>query len=382
MASISENSVARDVQATVHVRGDRRRSPEQPVARDAPGTEKEAGDNPRIPEQLEAEARDELNGIARILLARAEAAFPDKNDPLRIYGEGVAQAGEVHVGAMMKATAAAVARIGGLLTEAQRTAEAQTQAATARAKADRAAAKVEAVAAVRAGLGEMIAVDRRTRIGWAVGIAGLTIVGTFVAAFHMGQWTQRWRDQAAEVGDAAATLAELRQQTSLTSAALSANQVELSEATAGMKQAVTDAGAGLSVLRTLGNLPQAELEAMNGILDALAGSVTGTKPNPQLQAVRELMALSPAARVQAAEFAKIGDAKFRAGFLPIVRAAEERSRGEWWSGEYVYPGCLTNGPSLKMEKGGRIATCLVQIPDSWLSASDAYLRKSYGLPAK
>ena len=128
-------------------------------------------------------------------------------------------------------------------------------------------------------------------------------------------------------------------------------------------------------MRTLGNLPQAEQEAMNGILEALAGSVAGTKPNPQLQAVRELMALSPAARAQAAEFAKIGDAKFRGAFLPVIRLAEGRTRTPWWSGEQVYPGCVANGPALTSNRGV-MRTCLVEVPEEW-TASDTYLRKNH-----
>lgn len=336
-------------------------------------------DNPRSPEELEAEALADVRGFERTMQARAEQAFPDKTDPIRVYGEGLAGGGVAHVRAVVKATTAAVGRIEGLLTGAQRTAQAQVEAATARAEADRAAAKVEAVAAVRAGLGEMIAVDRRARYGLAVGIAGLGIA----ASFGLGMLTEHWRDRAAEVGDTAVKLAELRQEATLATVALSAERVQLGEAAAGMKQAVADAGAGVSVLRVLGNLPEGERAAMNGILDALAGAVAGTKPNPQLQAVRELMALSPAARAQAIDFAKIGDAKFRDGFLPVIRMAESRTRTPWWAGEQVYPGCLTSGPALTAQGGGRVATCLVQLPDAWLSATDAYLRvRHYSLPAK
>ena len=349
------------------------------AVRGAPDAAEEPGDSPRSPEQLEAEALAEVRGIERTLQARAEAAFPDKNDPLRIYGEGVAVAGVAHVRAMAKATAGGVARIEGLLTGARRTAEAQTQAATAKADADRAAAKLEAVAAVRAGLGEVIAVDRRARYGWAAGIAGLGIT----AAFGLGMLTEHWRARASGVGDAASSLAELRQEATLAAISLAAERVQIGEAAAGLKQAVTDAGAGVSVLRTLGNLPDGERAAMNGILEALAGAVNGKSPNPQLQAVRELMALPPAARAQALEFAKIGDAKFRGDFLPVIRVAEGRTRTPWWPGEQVYPGCLTSGPALIAQNGSRIATCLVQLPDAWLSATDAYLRvRHYALPAK
>lgn len=338
----------------------------------------ERGDNPRSPEQLEAEALADVRGIERTLQARAEAAFPDKNDPLRIYGEGVAAAGVAHVRAMAKATAAAASRIEGLLAGARRTAEAQTQAATAKAEADRAAAKLEAVEAVRAGLGEVLAVDRRARLGWAIGAAGLGATLLLVAGGAAG-WHARGAWASA---DAAEKLVELRAEAEAARAAVAAEQARLREAAEGMKQAVADAGAGLSVLRALGNLPDAERAAMNGILDALAGAVSGTKPNPQLQAVRELMALPPVARAQAAEFTKLGDVQFRAAFLPVMRIAEARTRNPWWVGEQVYPGCLTNGPSLAAQGGATVPTCLVQLPDAW-AITDAYLRtRHYGLPAK
>ena len=93
------------------------------------------------------------------------------------------------------------------------------------------------------------------------------------------------------MGDVADKVAELRGEAVKASLSFATEQARLREAAAGMQQAVTDSGAGLSVLRTLGNLPEGERAAMNGILDALAGAVNGTKPNPQLQAVRELMAL-------------------------------------------------------------------------------------------
>lgn len=338
----------------------------------------ERGDNPRSADELEAEALADVRGIERTLQARAEAAFPDKNDPLRIYGEGVATAGVAHVRAMAKATAGAVARIEGLLTGARRTAEAQTQAATAKAEADRAAAKLEAVEAVRAGLGEVLAADRRSRLGWAIGAAGvgaalLLAAGGAVGWYARGAWAS---------ADAADKLAELRAGAEAARGALAAEQARLREAAEGMQRAVSDAGAGLSVLRVLGNLPEGERAAMNGVLDALAGAVSGTKPNPQLQAVRELMGLPPAARAQAAEFARIGDVQFRAAFLPVVRIAEARTHKPWWAGEQVHPGCLTNGPSLAAQGGATIPTCLVQLPDAW-PATDAYLRaRHYGLPAK
>ena len=121
------------------------------------------------------------------------------------------------------------------MTAAQRTAQAQVEAATAKAEADRVAAKLEAVAAVRAGLGEVIAVDRRARYGWAAGIAGLGIA----AAFGLGMLTEHWRARAAEVGDAAVRIAELRAEAALATAALATERERLGETAAGMKQAVT-----------------------------------------------------------------------------------------------------------------------------------------------
>ena len=89
-----------------------------------------------------------------------------------------------------------------------------------------------------------------------------------------------------------------------------------------------------------------------------------------------------AARAQALEFTKIGDAKFRGDFLPVIRVAEGRTRTPWWPGEAVYPGCLTSGPALPSQAGSLVQTCLVQVPDSW-AVSDAYLRvRHYRLPAK
>lgn len=344
------------------------------AARGAPAAAEERGVSPRSPEDLEAEALADVRGIERTLQARAEAAFPDKNDPLRIYGEGVATAGVAHVRAVAKATAAGAARIEGLLTGARRTAEAQTQAATAKAEADRAAAKLEAVEAVRAGLGEVIASDRRSRVGWAIGAAGLGTALLLAAGGAVG-WYARGAWAAAETAD---KLAELRVETVNATLSFAAEQARLRETADGMQRAVADAGAGLSVLRTLGNLPEGERAAMNGILDAVVGGVNGTKPNPQLAAVRELMALPPAARAQAAEFAKIGDARFRADFLPVVRLAEARSQGMWWEGESVYPGCLTNGPAFQFQGGGGVRTCVVQLPDAW-TQPDTFLRRHYGV---
>lgn len=350
----------------------------KPAARGAPAAAEERGDNPRSPDELEAEALAELRGIERAMQARAEAAFPDRNDPLRLYGEGMAAAGVAHGRATSKLTAAMFARVEGVLAGARRTAEAQMQAATAKAEADRAAAKLEAVEAVRAGLGEVIASDRRSRIGWSVGIAGLGVALVFGAGLLTGHWWAR----SSGVADAADKLAELRAEAVKATVALAAEQARLRQAADGMQRAVSDAGAGLSVLRTIGNLPEPERAAMHSILDALAGAAGGTRPNPQLQAVRELMALPSATRAQAIEFAKIGEAQFRAAFLPVVRIAEARSRAPWWAGEAVYPGCVTNGPALATQSGGSIPTCVMQLPDAW-QATDIYLRtRHYGLPAR
>ena len=350
------------------------------AARAAPEAAAEQGDSPRSPgpEELEAEAAAEVRGYETVMQARAEAAFPDRTDPIRVYGEGMAAGGVAFVRSVAKLTTAADLRLRNLLGTAQRTAQAQVEAATAQAEADRAAAKLEAVAAVRAGLGEVIAADRRARYGWAAGIAGLGIA----AAFGLGMLTQHWRARATEVDSAVSNLAELRQEASLVAVTLDAERVQIGNAATGLKQAVADAGAGLSVLRTLGTLPEGERTAMNGILDALAGAANGKSPSPQLRAVRELMALRPVDRAQAIEFARIGDFKFRSAFLPVIRLAEDRSRTLWWEGERVYPGCLTNGPTLATQGDGRIATCLVQLPDAWPPVTDTYLRtRHYGLPA-
>ena len=349
------------------------------TARGASDAAEEPGDDPSSPERMEAEALAEVRGLEQVMRARAEAAFPDKTDPIRIYGEGLAAAGVAQVRSMSKLAGAMVARIGGLLTAAQRTAQAQTEAATAQAEADRAASKLEAVAAVRAGLGEVLAVDRRARYGWAVGIAGLGVALVFSAGALTGVWWAR----ASATASAADKLAQLEIEAAKATVGFMAEEVRLRETASGMQQAVADAGAGLSVLRLMGNLPDGERTAMNGILDALVGAAKGTQPSPQLQAVRGLMALPAAAREQAMEFAKIGDVHFRDTFLPVVQLAEERSRGTWWPGEDVYPGCVTNGPALNLKGGGKMPTCLVQIPDGWLSVSDTYLRtRHYGLSAR
>lgn len=341
--------------------------------------DEERGDNPRSPDELEAEALAEVRGIEQAMRARAEAAFPDKTDPIRIYGEGMAAAGVAHVRSMSKLAGAMSARLGALLTTAEQTAHAQTEAATAKAAADRAAGKLEAVEVMRAGLGEVLAVDRRARYGWAAGIAGAGVALVLGVGLLAGYGWGR----ASVTADAADKLAELQRETASATAALAASQAQIREMASAMKQAVADAGSGLSVLRTIGALPEGERAAMNSILDALAGAANGTKPSPQLQAVRELMALPAAARVQAEEFAKIGDVQFRASFLPVVRLAEWRSKSSWWAGETVYPGCLTNGPSLAPKAGGAIPTCLVQLPDTWQSSADTYLRVNYyGMPAR
>ena len=339
----------------------------------------ERGDSPRSPAELEAEALAEVRGVEQTMRARVEAAFPDKTDPIRIYGEGLAAAGVAQVRSMSKLTSAMAARIGGLLTTADQAARAQTEAATAKAAADRAGAKLEAVEAVRAGLGEVLAVDRRARIGWSVGVAGAGAALVLGLGLLAGYGWAR----ASGSADTADKLAELRQEADSAKAALAAERAELRDMVAMMKQAVSDAGAGLSVLRTLGNLPEGERAAMNGILDELVGAMKGAQPSPQLQAVRGMMALPAAARAQAMEFARIGDPQFRASFLPVLRLAEERSRSAWWAGETVYPGCLTNGPALALKSGGTIPTCLVQLPDTWQSSADTYLRTNhYRLPAR
>ena len=350
----------------------------RPPARGVPDAAEEQEDGTVSPEQMVAEAMAEARGVEQTLQARLEVAFPDKTDPIRIYGEGLAAAGVAQVRSMSKLTRAMAARIGGLLAAAQRTAQAQTAAATAQAEADRAAAKLEAVGAVRAGLGEVLAVDRRARYGWAVGIAGLGLA----LAFWAGVMTGTWRAQATAVADAGDKLAQLRTEADKATLGLMAEEGQLHEAASGMRQAVADASAGLSVLRLMGTLPEAERTAMNSILDALVAAAKGTQPSPQLQAVRGMISLSTAAREQAMEFAKIGDAHFRDTFLPIMRLAEDRSRGTFWAGEVVYPGCVTNGPALSLQGGGKMPTCLVELPGSWLSVSDTYLRtRHYKLPA-
>jgi len=348
----------------------------RPTARGVPGGAEEREDSARSPDQMEAEALAEVRGLEQTMRARAEAAFPDKTDPIRIYGEGLAAAGVAQVRSMSKLAGAMAARIGGLLTAAQRTAQAQTEAATAQAEADRAAAKLEAVAAVWAGLGEVLAADRRARYGWAVGIAGLGVALVFGVGLLTGQWWAR----ASATADAANKLAALEIEATKATVGFMAEEIRLRETADGMRKAVADAGTGLSVLRLMGTLPEGERVAMNGILDALVGAARGAQPSPQLQAVRGLMALPAAARSQAMEFARIGDPQFRDTFLPVIRLAEERSRNGWWEGEDVYPGCVTNGPALGLKGGSKIPTCLVQLPDSWLSVTDTYLRtKHYGL---
>lgn len=348
----------------------------RPTAPGVPDGAEEGGDGARSPDQMEAEALAEVRGLEQTMRVRVEAAFPDKTDPIRIYGEGLAAAGVAQVRSMSKLAGAMVARIGGLLTTAQQTAQAQTEAATAKAEADRAAAKLEAVAVVRAGFGEVLAVDRRARYGWAVGIAGLGVA----LVFGVGLLTGVWWARASATADAANKLAALEIAAAKATVGFMAEEIRLRETADGMRQAVADAGTGLSVLRLMGTLPEGERTAMNGILDALVGSAKGAQPSPQLQAVRGLMALPAAARAQAMEFARIGDPEFRDTFLPIMRLAVERSKETWWPGEEVYPGCVTNGPALRTKGGGKIPTCLVQLPDGWLSASDTYLRtKHYGL---
>ena len=343
----------------------------------APGGAEQPGDDPRSPDQMEAEALAEVRGLEQTMRARAEAAFPDKTDPIRIYGEGLAASGVAQVRSMAKLGGAMVARIGGLLAAAQRTAQAQIEAATAKAEADRAASKLEAVAAVRAGLGEMLAADRRARYGRAIGMAGIGLA----LAFGAGMLTGTWRERATATASAADKLAQLEKATVTTTVGLMSAEIRIRETTDEVTKVVTDATPGLSVLRLMGTLPEAERAAMNGILDELVGAAKGMKPSPQLQAVRGLMALPAVARDQALVFARIGDPQFRANFLLIARLAEGHSKEPWWDGEQVFPGCLTNGPALRMKGGGKMPTCLVELPDGWLSAPDTYLRtRHYGLP--
>jgi hypothetical protein len=350
----------------------------------AQGTPEDRTGASSSPEQLEAEAAAGVRGYERTMQARVEEAFPNKGDPIRLYGEGLAQGGVAFVRSMMKLTEAAESRLRRLLTTARDTAEAQVREATARTEADRAAAKVEAIQAVRAGLGEVVAAGRRARYGWAIGIAALGVA----AAFGLGMLAEHWRGQVIATTAAADKLAQLSaaadkatDETTKASVFLAGERVDMGEAVADMRRIVAEATPGLSVLRTLGILPDAERTAMDGILDALAAGANGSKPSPQLQAVRALMALSPDARAQALEFARIGDARFRSAFLPVMRLAEERSKHAWWTGESVYPGCVTNGPALQIQGGGVLRTCLVRLPDNW-TVPDALLRiNHYGLPA-
>lgn len=342
----------------------------RPTARGVPDGAEGPGDDPRSPEQMEAEALAEVRGLEQTMRARAEAAFPDKTDPIRIYGEGLVASGVAQVRTTIKLGSAMAARIGGLLAAAQRTAEAQTEAATAKAEADRAAGKLRVVEAVRAGLDEVVAVDRRARYGWAVGMAGIGVA----LAFGAGMLTGTWRERATATASAADKLAQLETVAVQTTVGLMSAEIRIRETTDEVTKAVADATPGLSVLRTMGTLPEAERAAMNGILDELVGAAKGTKPSPQLQAVRDMMALPAQIRDQALVFARIGDPQFRANFLAIARLAEKHSKEPWWAGEEVFPGCLTNGPALDVEKGGRIPTCLMQLPDGWLSATDTYLR--------
>ena len=341
----------------------------RPTARGMPGGAEQPGDDPRSPEQMEAEALAEVRGLEQTMRARAEAAFPDKTDPIRIYGEGLAAAGVAQVRTMIKLGSAMAARIGGLLAAAQRTAQAQTEAATAKAEADRAAGKLEMIGVVRAGLDEVVAVDRRARYGRAVGMAGIGVA----LAFGAGVLTGTWRERATATASAADKLAQLETVAVQTTVGLMSAEIRIRETTDEVTKAVADATPGLSVLRTMGTLPEAERAAMNGILDELVGAAKGTKPSPQLQTVRAMMALPVQTRDQALVFARIGDPQFRANFLLIARLAEGHSKEPWWPGEEVFPGCLTNGPALDVEKGGRIPTCLMQLPDGWLSATDTYL---------
>lgn len=349
----------------------------RPAARGVPGGAEQPGDDPRSPEQMEAEALAEVRGLEQTMRARAEAAFPDKTDPIRIYGEGLAAAGVAQVRTTIKLGSAMAARIGGLLAAAQRTAQAQTEAATAKAEADRAAGKLEMIGVVRAGLGEVVAVDRRARYGRAVGMAGIGLA----LAFGAGMLTGTWRERATATASAADKLAALEKAAVTTTVGLMSAEIRIRETTDEVTKAVADATPGLSVLRTMGTLPDGERAAMNGILDELVGAAKGTKPSPQLQAVRGLMALPAVARDQAMVFARIGDPQFRANFLLIARLAEGHSKEPWWDGEQVFPGCLTNGPALRVKGGNKMPTCLVELPEGWLSAPDTYLRtRHYGLP--
>lgn len=328
-------------------------------------------DAPSAADDLEAQALAEVRGYERTMEARAKAAFPDKTDPIRIYGEGLAVGGVAFLGSLAKLTRATEMRLRGLFQDAERAAEAKRAAAEAQrkadataAEADRARTKREAQEAVRAGFKEIVAVERQTRYLRAFGLA----VPAAALMFGLGMAAEHWRGSAAATRDAANNLAELQRVAGEASLAFAQSARD-------MQDAVGAAGSGLAVLRAVGNLPPAEMEAAQAIIGEL-GSADGRRRTTAIAAVRDAMSIPPERRRDAVEFARIEDPATRANFIEMAKMADAR-RGAWWTGETPYAGCLVNGPVLPTNRGAPQPTCLVALPLGWQVKSDANLRNFY-----
>lgn len=335
---------------------------------------------------LEAQAEAEVRGYERAMAARAEQAFPeDKGDPIRLYGEGLAQGGVAFLRSMGKLTRAAELRLRSLLVAGEETAEAQRQraeeirqAALARMQADQAAVKADLVAAVRSGGAELLRQDRKAQ-KWRV--LGLTALGCAALVGTAGTAGYRWGRSDAGLA-ATAELERLRAEAAAANTALAAGREQLVAAASEVRSVAAEAGAGLGILRAMGTLPQAELEATQGIVNDLAANARGLGQSPQLAALREAMAMPSGRRRDAVEFAKIEDGGLRGNLLALAQTAAARQGQPWWQGESTYKGCLANGPVLTTASGVRQPTCLVALPIGWAARPDAVLRNNYPAPGQ
>lgn len=252
-------------------------------------------------------------------------------------------------------------------------AETQRKADAATAEADRAKAKREAIEAVRAGWKEVAAVEGRTRYLKAFAMTAPAAV----LMFALGMATENWRGSAATTRDAAEKLTRLSEAANSASQELTSTRTALAEASKEMQEAVATAATGLNVLRALGTLPATELETAQKIIAEMAAAARPNGASPYLQVLRETMAIAPARRRDALEFAQIEDPGLRANILEMAKWAAAREFKGWFPGEAPYKGCLANGPNLPTDRNTVLRTCLVRLPDGWTAQPDTGLRQFY-----
>lgn len=266
----------------------------------------------------------------------------------------------------------AVGRIARAADLVKAAADAQGAAAEATIRARHAEAMADLAARLNSTVDAAVAADRRVRGYRALGTlccgAALLIAAAGAAGYYAGR--------AHETQVAASSLDALRQQASATAASLAAGEEHRRREADDLARTVSEASTGLALMRTIGNLPQQELEAAQALVNDMAASVRGGPGSPA-SAIRDILALPTPDRSAALRFARTGNAALRQAVIGIAEVAAFRGGTPYWAGDTPPPGCVATGPAIRFDNGTLVATCLVQLPLGVTTARDTHLARHY-----